>query len=139
MTNLYSKIIKVKLKTTIQNLKFTVQKLWLFSHEGFLFLSAINYKHLIFSSINRTSIKVTKFIKHEGSCMKRIKQESYIHRMWKRIHDWRWKKRQLDVLEQFLIQREERKDYRKNLRQPFPKGPKSPRVYKFYWSGYWIE
>jgi hypothetical protein len=68
--------------------------------------------------------------------MKRNKEDSRIHHMWMNIHKWRWEKNQKDVLDLYLIQREARKDYRKNLRQPFPKGPKSPRVYKFYWSGY---
>ena len=68
--------------------------------------------------------------------MKRNKEDNRIYRIWNRVYKWIRKRNQMDVNEIFLIQRDERKNYRKNLRNPFPKGPKSPRVYKFYWSGY---
>jgi hypothetical protein len=68
--------------------------------------------------------------------MKTNKEDSCIHELWNRMHYWIWKKIQKNTNQIYMIKQEERKDYRKNLGNPFPKGAKSPRVYKFYWSGY---
>ncbi len=68
--------------------------------------------------------------------MRRNKEENQIHRMWMRVYNWLRNRNQMNVNQLFLIQRDEKRADDKNLRNPFPKSPKSPRVYKFYWSGY---